>query len=141
MLVELDRAQWDFLVPRREFYLVAAPMTGLPELNLPNIRHVISTLRATGYVAFNPFAIYEAAELDKLDPDFFTTQYMPLATHPRCVGVIALPGWMNSHGATTEVVTAERFHKPQFVYRVLVDLHDGGMYPHLQALKREAICV
>lgn len=140
MVPALEKAQWDFMVPQREFFLVASPMTGLPGLNLSVIRHVVLTLNRTGIVAYNPFVLYEADALMKLDLDFFTTQYMPLATHPRCAGVVALPGWMNSEGATTEIVTAQRFHKPQFVYRVLVD-PDGSRHPHLQSLEREAICV
>lgn len=137
----VECAQWEFLVPQREFFLVASPMSGMPELNLPVIRQVIDRLGRVGIVAFNPFALYEAEELEKLDQDFFTTQYLPVVTHPRCAGVIALPGWMDSHGATTEIVMAERFHKPQFVYRVAIDPEDGHAQPHLQTLQREVICV
>lgn len=133
--------EWFFPVPQREFYLVSSPMTGRPELNLPVIRDVITKLGRTGIVAFNPFATYEASALLKYDDHFFTSQYIPVVAHPRCAGVIVLPGWELSDGATREVVLAASFEKPQLVYRVAIDPEDGHAQPHLQLLERESICL
>lgn len=138
---DTEGEEWFFRVPQREFYLVSSPMTGRPGLNLPVIRNVITKLGRTGIVAFNPFAYHEASSLIKQSPHFFTSQYIPVVAHPRCVGVIVLPGWEYSDGATREVVLAASFEKPQFAYRVDIDPDDGHAHPHLQTLERELIAI
>lgn len=134
-------AEWDFLVPQREFYLVSSPMTGQRDLNLPVIRNVIAKLGRTGIVAFNPFACYEPEALLKHDEHFFTSKYMPVVAHPRCVGVIMLPGWHRSEGARRELLLAASFDKPQLEYRVGIDPKDGHAHPHLRALRREPVII
>lgn len=138
--MKLVNEQWAFKVPEREFYLLATPMTGRPGLNLPLVRFWSAALGLSGIVAYNPFQRHHHEALTKQEADYFTSQYMPLVTHPRCAGVIALPGWDESDGATTEIILAERFHKPQFSIDLEFD-EDGRIHTGLKPLEREAICV
>jgi hypothetical protein len=133
---DTEPEEWAFPVPQREFYLVSSPMTGRPDLHIPVIRKVITVLARTGIVAYNPFADQEPEALMKYDPHYFTSQYIPVATHPRCAGVIMLPGWTASDGATTETILAVRFDKPLFEYRVYIDSIDGHAHPYLQQIER-----
>lgn len=99
---------------------VAGPMRGLPEFNFPAFRHATETLRAKGYVVFNP------AERDieaGFDPTGLSGSDEELAEHSFCLrsalgadtkwiceqadAIYLLKGWENSTGAIAERALAE----------------------------------
>lgn len=130
--LETVTEEWSFRVPAREFFLISAPMTGIENFNRPLLRRVTVCCGRTGINAYNPFA-YTVNDLSKKDSSYFTSRYIPLVTHERCSGVIVLPGWQASDGATTEVLLAGRFDKPLLRY-VEADNHAT-----LEFYEREAL--
>lgn len=124
--------RWEFFVPKREFFLVSAPMSDYEDFNRPALRRAIRSLKRTGINAYNPFA-FTAGDLSDKDSSFFISRYIPLVTHPRCSGVVLLDGWEESHGALTEVLLAGRFGKP------LLRLVECDEAAALEFYEREAI--
>jgi hypothetical protein len=70
---------------------------GLPELNFPAFHQAAATLRAAGYDAVNP------AEING-DPKAKWEDCMrqDIAQLVTCQGIVLLPGWEKSRGATIE---------------------------------------
>jgi hypothetical protein len=82
---------------------VAGPMTGLPELNFPAFHAAAAHLRGLGFEVVNP------AEIN-VDPakgwaECMRTDIAQLVT---CDGIVLLPGWERSRGATLEHHIAEK---------------------------------
>lgn len=76
---------------------VAGPMTGLPDLNFPAFHAETARLRALGHQVVNPAEINAdptAAWLDCMRAD--VKQLVD------CDGIVMLPGWEASRGATIE---------------------------------------
>ncbi len=76
---------------------IAGPMTGVLHLNFPLFNKTAAELRAAGHEVVNPAEINAdplAAWTDCMKDDI--TQLV------RCDGVVLLPGWRASRGATLE---------------------------------------
>lgn len=76
---------------------LAGPMTGYPDLNFPAFHREAARLRAKGLEVVNP------AEIN-LDPsagwvDCMRADIRELVT---CDGIVLMPGWEKSRGATLE---------------------------------------
>ena len=76
---------------------VAGPMSGLPDFNYPAFNAEAGRLRALGYEVENP------AE-NPVPPCGSWAGYMrmALAQVVQCDGIVLLPGWETSRGATLE---------------------------------------
>lgn len=79
------------------FYL-SGPMSGYPEHNAPQFATAAKKLRERGYEIVNPIE-FDAA------PDLAWSDYLrkDIRALMDCGGVITLPGWQESRGATLEV--------------------------------------
>lgn len=92
---------------------IAGPMRGIPEFNFPAFHDAAKQLRQLGYLVFNP------AEFDQifcLDPKIAQPihDYIRRDVHiiineltPGRDGVVLLPGWAYSSGATAEHALAK----------------------------------
>ena len=78
-------------------WYIAGPMSGLPELNFPAFHAKAAELRAQGFDAVNP------AEINA-DPAAGWNACMraDIAQLVTCDGVVLLPGWERSRGASLE---------------------------------------
>lgn len=90
-------------------------MTGLPELNYPAFMTAAEHLRALGHEVYNP-AEWEA----RYNKGVFnhTIEFADYCTFisREADGLVVLPGWENSPGATAEVALAQAIKKPIFLY-------------------------
>jgi len=91
--IEAEHAEWTGM---KRVY-IAGPMTGLPDLNFPAFHSQAARYRARGIEVVNP------AEINS-DPnakwvDCMRADIRELVT---CDGVVMLPGWAHSKGATLE---------------------------------------
>lgn len=80
---------------------LAGPMTGYPQLNFPAFHDMAARLRHLGHDIINP------AEINP-NPGAAWTECMK-ADIPQmltCEGVVTLPGWERSRGASLEVYVA-----------------------------------
>lgn len=82
---------------------IAGPMTGLPDLNFPAFHAAARQLRDLGHEVINPAEICP-------DPnaDWHDCMRKDIAALVTCTGIVLLPGWRNSKGATLEHHIAER---------------------------------
>ena len=82
---------------------VAGGMSGLPELNFPAFHAESNRLRALGFDVVNP------AEINT-DPNTPWAKCMrdDIKELVTCDGIVLLPGWEKSKGATLEHHIAER---------------------------------
>lgn len=82
---------------------IAGPMTGLPDLNFPTFHAATEALRAAGHTVANPAEI---------NPDHSTPwavcMQRDIAELVTCEGIVMLPGWEKSDGATIERLFARR---------------------------------
>lgn len=96
-------------------YYLSGPMTGLPELNYPAFMAAAEHLRALGHEVYNP-AEWEG----KYNNGVFnhTIAFADYCTYisREADGVIVLPGWENSPGASAEIALARAIKKPVYVY-------------------------
>jgi len=82
---------------------IAGPMTGLPDMNFPAFHAEAKKWRDLGHEVINP------AELCP-DPAMEWHQCMrvDIKALVECDGIVLLPGWKDSKGATLEHHIAER---------------------------------
>jgi len=82
---------------------IAGPMTGLPDLNFPAFHAEAARLRALGFEVANPAEI---------NPDHGTPwtecMFRDLRELTECHGIVMLPGWEASPGASIERLWAIR---------------------------------
>jgi len=79
-------------------YYLSGPMSGYPQHNAPQFNICARLLRERGYDICNPVEFDEAPGLPW--SDYLREDIKMLMT---CDGVITLPGWQESRGATLEV--------------------------------------
>ena len=97
----------------RTLYL-AGPMTGMPEHNYPAFREAARQLRGLGLWIINPADLNEASRpWDECMRDNLVELGL------RADGLVLLPGWQNSRGATLEVEIARRMGWPIYRYELL----------------------
>lgn len=91
------------------FYL-AGPMTGYPDLNFPAFHAEATRLRALGFDIVNP------AEINA-DPNagWAACLRSDIAQLVTCHGVMLLPGWAASRGATLELHIAKALCMPALI--------------------------
>lgn len=79
-------------------FYISGPMSGYPEHNAPQFKIAAQMLRERGYEVCNP------VEFDET-PGLAWSDYlrMDIRALMDCQGVIALPGWQESRGASLEV--------------------------------------
>lgn len=82
---------------------LSGPMTGYPALNFPAFLEAARELRARGHEVINP------AELGEHD-GWTWEQYLrrDIKAMLDCEGIVMLPGWVNSKGASLEYDIANR---------------------------------
>lgn len=94
-------------------FYICGPMRGLPESNFPYFHEAARLLREDGFLIVSP------AELG--DPSWTRGELMSddlLALVRDCDGVMALPGWQKSPGASAEVAVAFACEKPVYELHV-----------------------
>ncbi len=82
-------------------YYLSGPMSGYPDHNRPQFNLCAQLLRERGYDVCNPVEFDEAPDLPW--SDYLRKDIRALMD---CGGVITLPGWQESRGATLEVYVA-----------------------------------
>ena len=100
-----------FFTPRdhwKKKVYISGPMTGLPEHNTPAFRGAAEKLRSLEYSVCNP------AETDDILGPLTHEQYLRFDFERVLEAdfLIALPGWENSLGATSEILVAIRVGTP-----------------------------
>lgn len=104
-------------IPEREFYFLSGPMRGYPDLNIAAFREARDKLEAKGYSVFSPYLAFGAVEGED-----WLWRDAALIAHPYCAGVICLPGWEDSFGASQiEVYLADRRDKETLAYSTTPD--------------------
>ena len=120
-------------VPRRLY--LAGPMSGYPEHNFPLFHSVAEQLRRHGHDVFNPAENKDGATLQ---PRAFYLR-LDIPALLECEGLVLLPGWRASRGASLEVWLAIDLGMPIYKY-VVVD-GTGALEriapPHLTTLPFE----
>ena len=76
---------------------IAGPMTGLPDLNFPAFHAEAARLRALGFDAVNPAEINPEPTVG-----WQACMRADIAQLVTCDGVVLLPGWERSRGASLE---------------------------------------
>lgn len=107
------------LLPGTDFWYLAGPMTDVPKLNFPEFDRIAALLRAQKYSIVSPAEFeHEAARQKILEGDAgpawadCLARDVTVVSHPQCIGIIAIDGWMNSEGALLETHVADRLAKP-----------------------------
>lgn len=97
---------------------LAGPMAGLPDHNVPLFDLVAAKLRSLGYVVGNPADnTRHLAFLENMSVEAYRARFTDrdwrihiyprdLAQLLRCEGIVLLPGWPRSRGATLEALVA-----------------------------------
>lgn len=103
---------------------IAGPMTGLPDWNYPAFNEAAATLRRRypNDIYVNPVELDEDEGLDPEDTaDYSSVYFDVLARDLRRVmdvdGLVLLPGWEASRGASAEVAIAKALGKEIFLYQ------------------------
>lgn len=109
------------LYPKRVY--LAGPMSGYPELNMPEFRRVTAILRDAGFDVVDPC---EWQDVDS-PPTRAEAMRQDIPALLSCDGLVLLKGWSESLGANLEVFTAYQLSQP--VYR-FVDSEDGAFELH-----------
>ena len=102
-------------IPKRLY--LAGPMSGVPGHNFPLFHRVAGVLRARGFEVFNP-----AENKDGGVPQ--TRAYYMRLDIPallECEGVVLLPGWRQSRGASLEVWLAIDLDLALYEYSIAGD--------------------
>jgi len=114
------------VTPAPYIYL-AGPMRGLPGLNFPAFAAARVDLRARGMAVHCPAEVDERAGFDPWrDEPRPLAEYMreDLAVVAQSAGVVVLPGWRESAGATREVQVAQWCGLPVLAYPDLSPVED-----------------
>ncbi len=129
-LKEIER-----LLPTKDFFYLAGPMSGREKLNFPLFDSVSAKLREEGHCVASP-AEFDHEEVRKQvmqsdeipdqqpggDPVFGSlwedclARDVVVVCHPRCVGLVLLPEWWQSNGALFETGVASKLGKPLLEY-------------------------
>lgn len=85
-------------------YYLAGPMAGIPEHNFPYFEKAVTHLRGQGYMVLSPHEIDHGETPEqrgsKSHAEYLKKDFMVMLA---CDGIILLPGWMKSRGATAEL--------------------------------------
>lgn len=91
---------------------LSGPMTGLPEHNYPAFTDAAAALREAGHDVLNPAET--AGGVTHLERSTYLS--VDVGYVQAAEGIVLLPGWTESKGAKLEVVLADSFDKPIFLY-------------------------
>jgi len=94
---------------------LSGPMTGLPELNYPAFQTAAEHLRALGHEIYNPSEWESRYNKGVFNHSIAFADYCTYISR-EADGVVVLPGWENSPGASCEVALARAINKPVFQY-------------------------
>ena len=97
-------------VPQRLY--LAGPMSGYPQYNYPLFDQVAEQLRARGHRIFNPAQNPDGGR--KRSRAFYMRLDIPALIEAE--GVVVLPGWRQSRGASLEVWIAVDLGMPVYEY-------------------------
>lgn len=100
--------------PALKLYL-SGPMTGLPDLNYPAFLTASEHLRALGHEIYNPAEWEERYNKGVFNHTIAFADYCTFISR-EADGVVVLPGWEKSPGASAEVALALAIKKPVFEY-------------------------
>ena len=109
-------------MPNGKLY-IAGPMSGYPEHNFPAFFDAEAKLNGRGWGTVNP-AAYEKDIPEGSPRAVYLKKDLPLLAE--CDGIVLLPGWEESEGATFEFLTA--FHLGLEIYRYSPMSEFGVMY-------------
>lgn len=116
------------LIPKTgKFWYLGGPMTGHTSFNFPEFDRIAGILRDQAYPIVSPSEFeHESVRSKLLESNGEDDRIAPWAdclardlviiSHPRCVGVILIPGWETSSGARLESAVADGLNKPLFIY-------------------------
>lgn len=81
---------------------LSGPMSGLPDNNFPTFNAAAHALRKIGYEVINPAEF--TTDVNGLDNDAAWRKFMQedIKALVDCEGIVMLPGWADSRGATLE---------------------------------------
>lgn len=96
-------------------YYLSGPMTGLPGLNYAAFAAATEHLRALGHEIYNPAEWEGRYNKGVFNHTIAFADYCTYISR-EADGVIVLPGWENSPGASAEVALARAIKKPVFEY-------------------------
>lgn len=94
---------------------LSGPMTGLPDLNYPAFMTAAEHLRALGHEVYNPAEWETRYNKGVFNHTIAFADYCTFISR-EADGLVVLPGWENSPGATAEVALAQAIKKPIFLY-------------------------
>lgn len=113
------------MIPTEPYWYLAGKMSGIPAFNFPMFDLYAKTLRENGYTIVNPAELdHEEGRKAALastdgDPSHPLTDIwleclrrdLDYVLHDNCIGVLAMPGWVDSAGARWETDAAQRARK------------------------------
>jgi hypothetical protein len=99
---------------------IAGPMTGLPNFNRPAFNVMAEKLRLLGHDVLNPAELDTDETAPPAEECYRRDLVLMLQDRE---GVVVLPGWERSRGATAEVFNMNLIGKP--VYRLV----EGSLVP------------
>lgn len=107
---------------------LAGPMAGMPDGNFPAFRGAAVALRAAGHEIISPVELNEADGMDAAaNPGHplraaFIKRDLEIVLRDDVDGLVLLPGWELSEGATLEVGIAEALGKRVLLFPSLADV-------------------
>jgi len=109
-------------------YYLSGPMSGIDGFNFRAFHAAATMLRAEGHDIVSPAEMDEADDVPPGERPWAEYLRRDLAALLQCDGVIVLPGWQDSRGASFEALVAETLDMPVLVY------------PHLTPPRTETVC-
>lgn len=116
-------------IDQEKVYYLAGPMRPLPEHNFPMFELVSTLLRKAGYTIISP---HEMGDPSMTRGELMTEDLMAILLGAH--GVITLPDWQISPGASAEVAVAFATEKPVYDFIFVRDLVSGGIRPKTTAV-------
>lgn len=95
---------------------LSGPMSGLPDYNYPAFDAAAATLRRNGHTVFNPTETFGGATFLRKE-QYLAVDYVAVQV---CDGLVTLPGWESSVGATAERAVALSLGKPVWEFAEFV---------------------
>jgi len=95
---------------------LSGPMSGLPGYNYPAFNAAAAMLRRNGHTVFNPTETFGGAIFLRKE-QYLAVDYVAVQV---CDGLVMLPGWEGSQGATAERAVALSLGKPVWEFAEFV---------------------
>lgn len=106
--------EFDYL---KKYYL-SGPMTGLPEYNFPAFIKAADELRAAGIMVVGAHEVDHGVHTGAGTQPYVDYIRGDLKEELACDGIIMLPGWTKSKGASLELEIAQCLEYPVYLYNL-----------------------